>query len=442
MPAHVLNMNDTTSRKRQPRGTTVGGQFATQARLESGVSLGSAPTYTPIDERVVPIAIWKWEEAEKAIAAANVRLERSGIDHRFEYEWRNERGVDIGSGHYPVKDLHISSPQIKFNGWGLRATLQNVDGGQTFLIRSSGDSIDSSSAPQSMVCDHCGTTRDRNNTYIMEHESGERVQLGSSCMEAYTGISPEGLWAMDWRVPDTMRLEDDSEGDEFKVGREYLGGEPRHLIALALSASDGGKSFVTQTSADYSNATSTADVVRGILDGEAYEVAQAAHSWDQREIDDVIEYARGLESSGEYGRNVSVLVGAGTVSGRHLSTLVSVIAGWRKHKDTQSAAGWDIPAQPEQGWIGTVGEKIEPDDFVVMSARNVRKEFRGRKTQSTMVTARLRGTNHQVSFALPGLDAIEAGKRGRMASAKVKYQGFKGDFNTELNYVKIQEIED
>lgn len=42
MSAHIQDMTDTSSRKRQPRGTTTGGQFATEAKGESSISLTPA----------------------------------------------------------------------------------------------------------------------------------------------------------------------------------------------------------------------------------------------------------------------------------------------------------------------------------------------------------------------------------------------------------------
>lgn len=42
--AHTISMTDTTSRKRQPRGTTTGGQFATEAKSDAAVTLVSSPS--------------------------------------------------------------------------------------------------------------------------------------------------------------------------------------------------------------------------------------------------------------------------------------------------------------------------------------------------------------------------------------------------------------
>ena len=43
--------------------------------------------------------------------------------------------------------------------------------------------------PEVSECDHCGTTRRRSATYLVEHEDGSRKQVGSSCMADFLGAS-------------------------------------------------------------------------------------------------------------------------------------------------------------------------------------------------------------------------------------------------------------
>jgi hypothetical protein len=40
-------------------------------------------------------------------------------------------------------------------------------------------------------CDHCGTDRNRNNTFIFRDEEGEYKQVGSTCLQLFFGINPE-----------------------------------------------------------------------------------------------------------------------------------------------------------------------------------------------------------------------------------------------------------
>lgn len=87
-------------------------------------------------------------------------------------------------------DFEIECDQlVKSNGWTTRAMIEH---GETGNIVTTFGNYEAPLAwyNASPRCDHCGTNRVRNVTFMVEHESGAMKQVGKSCLKDYTGISP------------------------------------------------------------------------------------------------------------------------------------------------------------------------------------------------------------------------------------------------------------
>lgn len=85
---------------------------------------------------------------------------------------------------------------VKANGWTVLAHIEHGEAGN--IVTAIGEaeiSPDWYTTPAR--CDHCGTNRIRTVTFIVENESGERRQVGKSCLKDYTGIAPSValMWA-------------------------------------------------------------------------------------------------------------------------------------------------------------------------------------------------------------------------------------------------------
>ena len=85
---------------------------------------------------------------------------------------------------------------IKANGWETIAHIEH--GGEGNIVTAIGSAkIDPTWYSAKPYCDHCHTVRSRLCTYIVQNESGDRKQVGKSCLKEYTGIRPEtaAIWA-------------------------------------------------------------------------------------------------------------------------------------------------------------------------------------------------------------------------------------------------------
>jgi hypothetical protein len=141
-------------------------------------------------------------------------------------EGKQARPNWIGEYHVPVvigedQDAYlvqVTGPDsVKFDGWQFRAVLRPVpvEGGWSHVVNPvpGADVADLPSrylpdGPDSVNpahCDHCGHSRKRSATYVLQHEDGRWVQVGSTCLQAFLGqASPDALAAwLEWYVKGT-----------------------------------------------------------------------------------------------------------------------------------------------------------------------------------------------------------------------------------------------
>lgn len=97
-------------------------------------------------------------------------------------------GTDFG---YETTEVHLKGETPKLNGWEFLSVVLHRPAGNEFVNTSL--DVDLSAydfAPKK--CDHCNINRVRNATFLVRHTDGTIKQVGSSCLEDYTGVkSPQ-----------------------------------------------------------------------------------------------------------------------------------------------------------------------------------------------------------------------------------------------------------
>ena len=74
--------------------------------------------------------------------------------------------------------------KIRWNGWNVIARIEHKGVGN--LVYSMTKTPDTKWWTMDSYCDHCGTNRARNVTYILEDKDGNRKQVGSTCLKEFT----------------------------------------------------------------------------------------------------------------------------------------------------------------------------------------------------------------------------------------------------------------
>lgn len=98
---------------------------------------------------------------------------------------------DIAHPTNPNRTVRVFSVTVegsapKFAGWSFLATLAHTPDGN--VVRSvPGFEVDAKVREGLPCCDHCKTARNRRDTYVVRHEDGRIMQVGSTCMKDFLG---------------------------------------------------------------------------------------------------------------------------------------------------------------------------------------------------------------------------------------------------------------
>lgn len=250
------------------------------------------------------------------------------------------RGGSRRIEHTAVVTLTLNHPVIAVGNWEFVATLVHEDGGAVITRTAPGKSLGDTTRFATRICDHCHTSRVRRDTYVLRNRgTGNTKQIGSSCLAAFLGIRPAGLWSLRWELPD---IDDEPNTDDLNGYRAGAGGSRRDLrvpvrevVATALAVSDHGRNFVSRAAADEGR-PSTADRVGQIIFGtggdrktelwrEQMRQEAAAITAEGQEIDAVLETGRDLAGDGDYACNIRTVVDLEWADHRNIGLIASLV---------------------------------------------------------------------------------------------------------------------
>ena len=265
----------------------------------------------------------------KSVEKANRRLTRAGIDSQYTVteeefiheEEDEESGLTHGETRY---NMVVTAPVIRLSGYTFLASVSSEDGG---LITRTAPGVEMNGwRPESMECQHCGKTRPRSKTYLVEDAKGDRHQIGSTCLAAYmNGIKPAGLWAMEDDITATA-----APAGGYSHQKMYRNED---VVAITLAVSNDGQNFVSQATAQAYGRNPTSKYVNDVLHGgkdvdpawRADMLAQAGKMMENGRVEQVIYNVRDMEGENDYVTNMKTLVTGEYVSPRSIGMLASAV---------------------------------------------------------------------------------------------------------------------
>jgi hypothetical protein len=263
-------------------------------------------------------------------------------------------------GKRPMVTVTICGEIPRRNGWTVVARLDHDDEGEAILSLFPGlpDHLAAEVNARRVIenfCHGCKVARHRTATYLARHANGEYRQLGSTCVEPYTGLPIKGLEAL-WRFRRIKESEWDGDGEAgYPAGLRLPVAEVLRVTA-AIVSQDGR--FYSRAE-EWKQVQPTADAVSAYFfdrraprewrasidaDTDAHATAAAVRAWA----------VEGYGSMNDYRHKVAQLAKGETVDPRHLPTLVSAIAGWRRDQEKVAAERAARNSRPQ----GRVGERF------------------------------------------------------------------------------------
>jgi hypothetical protein len=255
----------------------------------------------------------------------------------------------------PCWDVVITGQTPSYEGWEFLAVL-DWDSAGTLVVRTvPGFNLVDRTDLVAGHCDHCGTHRRRNDTYLIRHAvTGQQRQVGSSCIRDFLG----------WQAKPVLLLGDQLADEIDNIGPCWSDGEALRLDVLAIAwAAITTFGFVRSGDA---HGSSTRDVVAAVL----YGTSRA--DWELRaELGPVIEQAHGkaaeilafvlsdeFDGDNDYVINLKAIAGAEFVTNRNLGMMASAPQAWLRHVARQLQRQADDEG-PASAHFGTIGERLD-----------------------------------------------------------------------------------
>lgn len=329
------------------------------------------------------------------LAKINERAAKRGFTGRFDLTGErvevttNEFGLPIKEVFY---DATITGETPKYNGWTFLARVDRV--GETFTLATSpGVEHVDRSLVRLGECDHCHQARHRNNTYLVQSETGEVKNVGSTCIKDFLG------WEGRFAFFSTHEVEEDALGGGSGWGERAYSVETILTVAHAAIRAFG---WVPSSQRDYGKEPSS-DVVRRVLGIIQTDPRDRFHYQIVGEYaDEAVERAATVRSfilsdefSGDstYVDNLkaALAVGNDMVEARQIGLLASAPQAYIRHLETAAEraakqARWaaEKDAKAHSEYLGEVKDKIEFTG-VISAIKWIPKEF-GTTVLYTIVT--------------------------------------------------------
>lgn len=335
--------------------------------------------------RSFDVLLSRKSEVDKGLSALVKRAARKGIGSALSWEWgkafQGTAWVPNVDGTKPCASavlsgdasvwvvpvaripLALTGETPRLHGWRFVATLQHLDG-ENIVRTLMGEDIPASYRTRGAMCDHCRSVRRRNDTYVLRHDDGRVMQVGSSCLRDFLGDDDAAILAAKAEIL-ALAASYCADGDEgFGGGRmasEALLSD--YLAIVAWNVRENG--WVSRTAArDSGTGGATADYSWTLMtSAKAYSEAKCAPTAEDTEIATLAaEWAEGLSDdavnagTSDYLHNLRAVCRTGVVSFRTAGIAASAVTAYQRFLGAERARA----ARPValDVYVGTVGDKV------------------------------------------------------------------------------------
>ena len=191
--------------------------------------------YEPVVQETYNIPLHNMGYLMEKIDKLNKKATKLGCDpisveklREYDKNFRNNALGNVDRREFKVRycEVKVFGKAPKFAGWTFLATIEHEKASKNLIKTIPGIELDHYYRSADPNCEHCHTKRWRKKTYVLKHEGGKEVQVGSTCIKDFLGHkSPD---AIAWQCAMLGSL-----GDLFGEYEEFEGGGmPRAAIRI------------------------------------------------------------------------------------------------------------------------------------------------------------------------------------------------------------------
>lgn len=355
-----------------------------------------------------------------------------------------------------VIDYQLTAPSLRtVPGFAFAAKISHNEPGEGFnLVETpNGGEVEARWSTAPAHCAHCATDRRRKTTYLVSDASGEVRQVGSTCLDDFTGLPLHKLLVA-WQFQEFLERPAGG-GDGYDLG-SFGGYRPgtanlKAVLVVALASASLYGYVSAKAARESYGSTSTADEVRAILFGRGSDRSVSAMLGDdeggtlEAGADALIEWARAefpLPAPGEdfdprttgYARNMAIAFAGDDTPPKILGLVVSAI-GAKAASDAKAArakadAERAIPTTP---YLADVGAKVKGVPVTILSTF----EKEGIYGITTIVKLRS-SSGHDIVWFASGIKAsLEPGQTYTMAATVKNHKTFREQPETQVTRARL-----
>ncbi len=225
-----------------------------------------------------------------------------------------------------VIEIEITGGRVGL-GWNLLGVIEHTDAGN-ILRAAPGATIPESYRTAPRECDHCGTARQRTNTFLAETpDGGSIVQLGRSCLRDYLGhIDAEQLAGWLESVAELIDGDDEGWGGGGRVPTYVL------EVVAAAAADYRLRGRYVPVRIDDSTIGRVADWLAPDSKFRREFIRKTGFAVDAEDVArarELIDWVATAEGGNGYIENLRVVAAAETVKSKNIGILVSITAAHR-----------------------------------------------------------------------------------------------------------------
>ena len=261
--------------------------------------------------------------------------------------------------------IKVEGEVLKYAGWTFLGTIEHTSVGN--ILRSiPGVELAERYRIESPTCNHCRTTRNRKNTYVVRHEDGTEKRVGSSCVGDFLGHdNPDKVAAsLETYFKFFVNLGDYDE-------KEFFGGKPDYRVPVlhflaVTSCCIRAFGWTSRSKAYEIQSRATADDVNDYIFGTSQADRDMRRDYPVTEEDDTLaekalEWVQSLDEvklRDNYLYNINLVSKMESVDSGHYGLAASIIFAYKKEVEREIIQKEKRAAGEASEYIGSVGDKL------------------------------------------------------------------------------------
>ena len=294
-------------------------------------------------------------------------------------------------------EVHGDDLSWTLNGWKYLGKLIRAatgsDGVSRNLVFMADENVSGNWETADMACSHCNAARNRKSTYIIGHEDGRVIQVGTGCVEEYLGSNTFAAWcnAASKLLETAKELSDDSLEYERYLGK---GGQRLHNLVTVLNISAAVINqfgWVSHAIAEERCQVSTSHRVKDLLNAvQCYGKVQDFEVLPEHVAESIkaLEWAKNMVPANDFEKNLQTVALSGYVFPQHVGIACSIIQCHRRANEKKATS---VNTSEFVGTIGVrqdftvkcIADKVFNTDFGTMHIYILEDELKNRLVWKT-----------------------------------------------------------